>query len=61
MTTAMIKAAIDEHNAKMIDCQQKLNDLRPAFLFDYNVVAKLDDILQDISMSGYADVDVERW
>lgn len=47
MTIAMIKAAIDEHNAKMIDCQQKLNDLRPAFLFDYNVVAKLDEILQN--------------
>lgn len=47
MTTAMIKTAIDDHNKKIIDYQHQLDNLRPAFLFDYETIAKLDEILQD--------------
>lgn len=47
MTTAMIKTAIDKHNKKIIVYQHRLDNLRPAFLFDYETIAKLNGILQD--------------
>lgn len=47
MTTAMIKTAIAEYDAQIANYQHRLDNLRPAFLFDYSVVAKLDNILQD--------------
>lgn len=47
MTTAMIKTAIKQHNTKIANYQCKLDSLRPAFLFEYETIAKLDEILQD--------------
>ena len=47
MTVMEIKGAIGQHNKLISDYQHQLDDLRPAFLYDYEVINRLDSILQD--------------
>lgn len=47
MTIKQIGAEIDKHDRKIIDVRHQLDTMRPAFLYDYAIINRLDSILQD--------------
>lgn len=47
MTIKQIGLEIDKHDRKIIDVEHQLKGMRPAFMYDYYTIKKLDDILQD--------------
>lgn len=43
MTIVEILAAIEERNRIIAECKQKLKEMQPTFLFDYEEVDKLEN------------------
>lgn len=47
MTVTDILTAIEERSRIIIDCEQRLKELQPAFLFDYEEVDRLENRCED--------------
>lgn len=47
MTVNEIQAAIGERDRTISECEQKLNELQAAFLYEYDEVNKFNNLLED--------------
>lgn len=48
MTVEGMKLQLSDYDATIAEQQRKLDDMRPAFLFDYDAVDKCDEVLQNL-------------